>query len=128
MHSKRIKILVCFVYCILSTWNWDFLGGTSGKELRLKGCGFSPWVRKIPGGGHDNHSSNLAWKIPWTEEPDRSPLGSQSQTRLKWLSMHTHVHEIFLKVEKQLYQERILLKFWITTAKGIDNFFWNDTF
>ena len=36
------------------------------------------------------HSSILAWKIPWTEEPGglRS-LGSQSQTRLKQLSTHT---------------------------------------
>ena len=29
------------------------------------------------------HSSILAWKIPWTEEPGRlQSLGSQSQTRL----------------------------------------------
>ena len=29
------------------------------------------------------HSSTLAWKIPWTEKPDRlQSMGSQSQTRL----------------------------------------------
>ena len=29
------------------------------------------------------HSSTLAWKIPWTEEPDRlQSMGLQSQTRL----------------------------------------------
>ena len=29
------------------------------------------------------HSSVLAWKIPWTEEPGRlQPMGSQSRTRL----------------------------------------------
>ena len=29
------------------------------------------------------HSSILAWRIPWTEEPGRlQSLGSQSQTRL----------------------------------------------
>ena len=29
------------------------------------------------------HSSTLAWKIPWTEEPGGlQPMGSQSQTRL----------------------------------------------
>ena len=29
------------------------------------------------------HSSALAWKIPWTEEPDRlQSMESQSQTRL----------------------------------------------
>ena len=30
------------------------------------------------------HSSILAWRIPWTEEPDGlQSMGSQSQTRLK---------------------------------------------
>ena len=34
-------------------------------------------------------SSILAWRIPWTEEPGRLPsIGSQSQTRLKRLSLH----------------------------------------
>ena len=29
------------------------------------------------------HSSTLAWKIPWMEEPDRlQSMGSQSRTRL----------------------------------------------
>ena len=29
------------------------------------------------------HSSTLAWKMPWTEEPDRlQSMGSQSRTRL----------------------------------------------
>ena len=33
------------------------------------------------------HSSTLAWKIPWTEEPGGLPsMGLQSQTRLKQLS------------------------------------------
>ena len=35
------------------------------------------------------HFSIRAWRIPWTEEPDGlESIGSQSQTRLKWLSMH----------------------------------------
>ena len=34
------------------------------------------------------HSSILAWKVPWTEEPGRlQSMGSQSQTHL---STHTH--------------------------------------
>ena len=37
------------------------------------------------------HSSILAWRIPWTEEPG----GVRSQTWLKWLSMHTLIiHEV----------------------------------
>ena len=36
------------------------------------------------------HSSILAWRIPWTEEPGGlQSMGSQSRTRLKRLSMHT---------------------------------------
>ena len=27
-----------------------------------------PGSGRCPGGGHGNHSSILAWKIPWTEE------------------------------------------------------------
>ena len=36
------------------------------------------------------HSTTLAWKIPWTEEPDRlQSMGSQSRTRLsKFTSLH----------------------------------------
>ena len=32
------------------------------------------------------HSSILAWKIPWTEEPDRLTLHrvTKSRTQLKW--------------------------------------------
>ena len=33
---------------------------------------FDPWVRKIPlEKGMATHSSILAWRIPWTEEPGR---------------------------------------------------------
>ena len=41
--------------------------------------GFSPWVGKIPLEVEmATHSSILAWKIPWTEEPGGlQSLGSQ---------------------------------------------------
>ena len=31
--------------------------------------GLIPRLGRSPGGGNGNHSSILAWKIPWTEEP-----------------------------------------------------------
>ena len=38
------------------------------------------------------HSSILAWRIPWIEEPGRlQSMGSQSQTRLSNYA-HTHVY------------------------------------
>ena len=39
--------------------------------------------------GMGTHSSVLAWRIPWTEEPGGlQSTGSQSRTRLKQLSTH----------------------------------------
>ena len=39
------------------------------------------------------HSSILAWRVPWTEEPGglQSTGSQKSQTRLKRLSTHTHI-------------------------------------
>ena len=37
------------------------------------------------------HSSVLAWRIPWMEEPGRlQSMGLQSRTRLKWRSSSTN--------------------------------------
>ena len=61
-----------------------FPGGTSGKKNKKKKnkkknppsnagdrCRFDTWVGKIPlEKGMVTHSSILAWRIPWTEEPD----------------------------------------------------------
>ena len=55
------------------------------------------------------HSSTLAWKSPWTEEPGRlQSMGSQSQT---WLSdfthTHTHTHtHIYIYIEREREKER----------------------
>ena len=54
-----------------------FQGGASGKECvcqysRHKSLGFDPWVGKIPLEEEmATHSSILAWRIPWVEEPGR---------------------------------------------------------
>ena len=40
------------------------------------------------------HSSILAWRIPWTEEPGGLlSVGSHSRTQLKWLSMRACIGE-----------------------------------
>ena len=53
--------------------------------------GSIPWSGRSPGLVLATHSSILACKIPWTEEPGRlQSMGSQSWTRLS-----THTHEIF---------------------------------
>ena len=40
--------------------------------------------------GTATHSSILAWRIPWTEEPGGLHGVAKSQARLKWLSMYAH--------------------------------------
>ena len=63
-------------------WIWFvlcFCCGSDGKEsLQCRRPRFNPWVGKIPWKeGMATHSSILAWKIPWTEQPDGlcSPWG-----------------------------------------------------
>ena len=57
--------------------------------------GSIPRLGRSPRGGHATHSSILAWRIPWTEEPggllqSLPSMGSQrSRTRL---SIHTYTH------------------------------------
>ena len=42
--------------------------------------------------GMATHSSILTWTVPWTEKPGGlQSMGSQSQTRLKQLSMHSQL-------------------------------------
>ena len=51
-------------------------GGDLGDRLR---CSFVPWFPEDPlEKGMATHSSILAWRIPWTEEPGRlQSMGSQ---------------------------------------------------
>ena len=60
-----------------------FPGATSGKELscqcrRQRDVGSVLGSERSPGGGSPTHSSLLAWRIPWTEEPGGlQSMGSQ---------------------------------------------------
>ena len=50
--------------------------GLSGKQSTCNAgaagdVGSIPGSERSPGGEHDNHSSILAWRIPWTEETGR---------------------------------------------------------
>ena len=48
------------------------------------------------------HSSTLAWKIPWTEEPGRLQfMGSQSQTRPSDFTFFTFILEMLVKKKKK---------------------------
>ena len=56
----------------------DFPGGSDGKASAYNAGdpGSIPGLRRCPGVA--THSSTLAWKMPWTEEPGRlQSMGSQ---------------------------------------------------
>ena len=48
-----------------------FSGGSNGKELAFNAgdAGSNPESGRYPGEGNGYHSSILAWRISWTEEP-----------------------------------------------------------
>ena len=57
-----------------------FPGGSDGKESACNAgdLGLIPGLERSPGEGNGNHSSILAWRIPWREEPGGlQPTGSQ---------------------------------------------------
>ena len=50
-----------------------FPGGSDGKAsvYNAGDRGSSPGLGRSPGEGNGNPLQDYAWKIPWTEEPDR---------------------------------------------------------
>ena len=70
----------------MESWEYNQLPRwLSGKESACNtgDLGLIPRSGRSPGGGNGNHSSILAWEIPWTEEPGGlQSMGSQSWTRL----------------------------------------------
>ena len=70
-----------------------FPGGTSGKEPARQCKRHESWLwslRRDPlEKGMATHPSLLAWRIPWTEEPDGlQAMGSQSRTQLRDFHFH----------------------------------------
>ena len=69
-----------------------FLGGGSvvKNSPTVQETGSIPGSGRSPGERNGNHSSILAWEIPWTEDAGEiQSMGSHSQTQL---SLHTHTH------------------------------------
>ena len=63
------------------------------KVGRCKGPRSIPESGRSPEGGHGNPLQYSCLRFPWIEEPGGlQSLGSQSQTQLKWLSIHTQMH------------------------------------
>ena len=51
-------------------------------EIRVRAPGWEDPLEKEMA----SHSSTLAWKIPWTEEPGKLVMGLQSRTQLSYFT------------------------------------------
>ena len=77
-----------------------FPGGASGKAWPAN-AGDIRGVGSIPGSGRSleeemaTHSSILAWKIPWTEEPGRLQSQTGLSMRARTLLFQTVNHSAF---------------------------------
>ena len=69
IESDTLKNLTCDR--VRMTWNKGFLGGSEGKASACNAgdLGLIPGSGRSHGEGNATHSSFLAWRIPWTEEP-----------------------------------------------------------
>jgi len=69
----------------------------SGKEFAYQ-CGrhrryeFDPWGQEDPlEKGMATHSTSLAWKIPWTEEPGGLQSMWSQKVRHNWVTEYTYI-------------------------------------
>ena len=96
LGSTNIIILLPETYCFCF-WGHDFFLTFTGVQKSLP----TMWETQVPSQGREDtlvtematHFSNLAWRIPWTEEPGRlQSMGSQ-RIRHNWMTnAHTHTH------------------------------------
>ena len=59
-----------------------FPGGSGGKEAACSAghAGSVPGLGRSPGEGTGTHSSTLAWRIPWMEEPGGLPSWGHTES------------------------------------------------
>ena len=83
MNPRGIDITDFCVFSLTQTIIWSFPGGSVVKnlpakqEMGVQSLGWEDSLEKEMA----THSSVLAWRIPWTEEPSRlQSRGSQSRT------------------------------------------------
>ena len=89
------------LYCSLSHSNfvpWLITpgspGGSVGRNyLPSRRHRFDPWDRKIPWKAMAAHSSILAWKIPWSEEPGGQQSTGSQRAGLDWAT-NTHIQSL----------------------------------
>ena len=90
-HGKELGALCCFETQYPHLWASQAAGVVKNLPANardLRDAGSVPGWGRAPGGGHGNHSSIPAWRIPGTEEADG--LQSVGSQRVRHDTAHTH--------------------------------------
>ena len=76
-------------------WLKGFPGGSDGKESAhsARDTGSVPGLGRSPGEGNATHSSTLAWRIPWTEEPGGLQIMGPKESDMTEWETHTHKND-----------------------------------
>ena len=85
LYYKQVVIRLYLVKMTVILGRRGFHGGSDGKASACNAGdpGSIPELGRSIEEGKATHSSNLAWKIPWTEESrGLPPMGLQSRTQL----------------------------------------------
>ena len=87
LNGCKIICLIFIVVISLTLRNWPPWWSVGKDSACNEGdLGLIPGPGRSPGEGNDNHSSNFAWEIPWTEEPRAlQSMGSQ-RVGLDWVT------------------------------------------
>ena len=106
----HMSLCLCLYFCPENRFNCTIslvvkkLPANAGD---IRDAGSVPRSGRSPEEGMATHSSILAWRIPWTEEPGRlQSIASQSWTRLKWLSTYhfsrVHIYALIYDIRFSL--------------------------
>ena len=79
---------------------WGFHGGSDSKESACNAgdLGSIPGLGRHPGEENSNHSSILAWKIPWTREPGELQSPGLQGVRHDWATHTFHFPDWYMLV------------------------------
>ena len=85
------------------TYIRGFSDGSVGKEPACnagdaRDTGSIPGLGRSPGGGTATHSSILAWRIPWTEEPNRLWSTGRKESDTTEVTQHSTAQNTYSKV------------------------------
>ena len=99
MRYKTVAIVFLIFILYYDTIDQGFPGGTMVKNppanaRDIGDSGLIPGSGRFPGVENDNPLQYLAWRIPWTEEPDGRAMGSQRVGTTEHLSTHARVADL----------------------------------